>query len=629
MKGSIQMAFRTLFLLFFLATQPLLAQISTNEIPYSLSQNISLPDLDPIEVHFSETMIDKEVYRQEIPMFAGVSIALNTDFSQKAYPTLLPDGSILWHVIITVPDANALGLVFSNLHMAENDKLFIFDDTRKHHIGAFTQANNTTPGKFSTRVLPASTLIIEYYSQNTPINQAPDFTIEEIIYLTDNTFLEPSAGGSKSSGACNVNVNCPEGDMWQKQKRGVARILLRQGSNWFNCTGSLINNTFNDGTPYFLTSDHCGSNASSADLQAWQFYFNYEYPGCPNSGGTPTTRMLTGASLVAKAPISQGTDFKLLLLNDNVPLDWNPYFNGWSISSRDPLAGTGIHHPSGDAKKISTYTNPLVQGTFTGGMPNGYWRVVWEETESGHGVTEGGSSGSPIFDQYGLIAGTLTGGGASCSNPTFPDFYGKFYRHWMANGEIPEKQLKPWLDPENENPEQLFGYDPNAVTSFVVVEIEPPLSGTVAGAGYFAESENVSLSANPSEGFRFKNWTDTLGQIVSENRHFQFVMPETEVNLTANFTDEVNIENLYDPTQDIKIYPNPANQQLKVYFGEVTERVELTLTSMTGQKVMPSVMVDTWEESTHTIYLNHIGSGIYFITLRTENSLITRKVIIK
>lgn len=629
MKGSTQMAFRTLFLLFFLATQPLLAQLSTDETPYSLIHSLSLPEIEPIKVYFSENMIDKEVYREEFPMFAGVSIPVHEKFSQRAQPTLLPDGSVLWHVMITVPGATALGIVFSDFHIEENDKLFIFDDTKKHHIGAFTQANNTSHGNFSTRILPASTLIIEYHAQNANINQAPDFTIDEIIYLTDDTFLEPSTEGTKSSGDCNVNVNCPEGNMWQKQKRGVARILLRQGTNWYNCTGSLINNTFNDATPYFLTSDHCGSSASSSDLQAWQFYFNYEYPGCPNSGGTPNTRMLTGASIVAKAPISQGTDFKLLLLNDDVPIDWNPYFNGWSVSSRDPLAGTGIHHPSGDAKKISTYTNPLQQGTFTGGMPNGYWSVVWEETESGHGVTEGGSSGSPIFDQHGLIAGTLTGGGASCSNPTSPDFYGKFYLHWMANGDAPETQLKTWLDPDNENPEQLFGYDPNAITNFVVVEIDPPLSGTVLGAGYFAETENVNLSATPSEGFRFKNWTDTLGQIVSVNKDLQFTMPEAEVMLFANFTDEVNIETPHELSQNINIYPNPAQDFIKVYFGEVKDKVQVTLSSITGQILTPPVIINTGEKSSHTIYLDHIDDGIYFLTISTGNSTITRKVIIR
>lgn len=622
------MAFRTLFLLFFLATRPLLAQISTQELPYSHRYNLSLPATEPLVVHFEESMIDKEVYRQEFPMFAGVSIPVNERFSRKAHPTLLPDGSVLWHVMISVPGAKALGIVFSDFHMQGNDKLFIFDDTKKHHIGAFTQANHSNHGNFSTQILPASTLFIEYHTQNTSLTHPPDFTIEEIVYLTDDTFFQPPGESGKSSGECNVNVNCPEGQMWQKQKRGVARILLRQQSSWFNCTGSLINNTANDGTPYFLTSDHCGSSASNEDLQVWQFYFNYEYADCPNNGDTPNTRMLTGATLIAKAPISQGSDFKLLLLNDDVPLNWNPYFNGWSVSSRDPQEGTGIHHPSGDPKKISTYTNPLQQATFTGGMPNGYWKVVWEETESGHGVTEGGSSGSPIFDQHGLIAGTLTGGGASCANPTQPDYYGKFYRHWIANGDAPEKKLQPWLDPAEENPEQLFGYDPNTITNFVIVEIDPPLSGTIEGAGYYAQEENVSLSALPDNEFRFIEWTNEEGQTVSTSEEYQFSMPEDEVVLTAHFTDKVNIDSYHELTQNIQIYPNPAQDIIKIKFAEINEPMQITLTSPTGQMVTAPALINPWEEHVYEISLNQVGPGIYFLNFETSKSSTTKKIVV-
>ncbi len=629
MKGSTQMAHRTLFLLFFLASLPLMAQISTQELPYSLKHNVSLPELEAVSLHFNEKMIDPEAQQQQYPMLAGVSIPLNEKFSQLAHPTLLPDGSILWHVKINVPGATALGLVLSDFHIAENEKLYIYDDTKQYYIGAFTHDNNAPHGYFSTHILPASNLIIEYHSQKKDNPSAPGFTIDEVIYLMDGSFLQHSTDGIKSSGACNVNVNCPEGDLWQKQKRGVARILLRQGTSWFNCTGSLVNNTYNDGTPYFLTSDHCGSNASSADLLVWQFYFNYEYPGCPNSGGAPMNMMQSGSSLVSRAPLNQGTDFKLLLLNNSIPSSWNPYFNGWSISSRDPLSGVGIHHPSGDAKKISTYTNPLNQGTFTGGMNNGFWRVVWEETLSGHGVTEGGSSGSPVFDQLGLIAGTLTGGGASCAYPTLPDFYGKFYRHWMANGDTPEKQLQPWLDPTDENPEHLFGFDPNAITNFVVVEIKPPLSGNVSGAGYYAESENVILVASASEGFRFINWVNQDGQILSVSKEYQFSMPETEVALFANFTDEVNVNPLNKLSESIKIYPNPAYDIIKVDFGEFKGTVRLTMTNITGQPVRQSVVTDTWVNPSISISLENVRAGIYFLTIESENSITTKKVIIK
>jgi len=90
-----------------------------------------------------------------------------------------------------------------------------------------------------------------------------------------------------------------------------------------------------------------------------------------------------------------------------------------------------------------------VNGDYQNGIENGFWEVHWSETESGYGVTEGGSSGSPIFDKYGYLIGTLTGGQAACNNQTAPDYYGKFSMHWASNGSEMDEQLSFWLDPIN------------------------------------------------------------------------------------------------------------------------------------------------------------------------------------
>ena len=63
---------------------------------------------------------------------------------------------------------------------------------------------------------------------------------------------------------------------------------------------------------------------------------------------------------------------------------------------------------------------------------------------------QGGSSGSPIFDQDKLIMGDLSGGYASnaCDNPS-PAWYGKIWYSWDQNGTTPATRLKDWLDPGN------------------------------------------------------------------------------------------------------------------------------------------------------------------------------------
>lgn len=142
-----------------------------------------------------------------------------------------------------------------------------------------------------------------------------------------------------------------------------------------------------------------------------------------------------------------GSDYLLVELNATPPTNYNVYYNGWNANNTASASGVGIHHPAGGRKKISTYTSALASATYGGTVANTHWRVVWAATANGHGVTEGGSSGSPIFNSSGLIVGTLTGGSSYCTAPTSPDFYGKMSYHWTSNSA--GQQLKSFLDPGN------------------------------------------------------------------------------------------------------------------------------------------------------------------------------------
>src|SRR5690606_11659733 len=117
--------------------------------------------------------------------------------------------------------------------------------------------------------------------------------------------------------------------------------------------------------------------------------------------------------------------------------------------------------PSGDIKKISFDDNastPVQAMSST--EANSSWSVQWDRNTT----TEGGSSGSPLFDQNHRIIGQLWGGSASCSNLTGKDFYGRFHNSWQPTGSNSTNQLKHWLDPLNSGATTVDGYDPNAVS---------------------------------------------------------------------------------------------------------------------------------------------------------------------
>jgi hypothetical protein len=129
--------------------------------------------------------------------------------------------------------------------------------------------------------------------------------------------------------------------------------------------------------------------------------------------------------------------------------NFNAYWNGWNANTSVTTGGACIHHPAGDIKKISTFTGNTVS-TQWGSASGSHWRVTWTSNSNGHGVTEGGSSGSPLFNgSQGYVIGTLTGGASFCTAPSAPDQYGKMSFHWTNNGTATNRQLKPWLDPNN------------------------------------------------------------------------------------------------------------------------------------------------------------------------------------
>ena len=281
--------------------------------------------------------------------------------------------------------------------------------------------------------------VLELYWPESLRGLVPNFHLGTLShgYKDWDGTAEPEATGDPAandaanlaSGSCNIDVNCPLGDDWQDETRGVVRLLIN-GSGL--CSASLIDNTAGDCRPYVLTARHCISTLSAA--AGTVFRFNYERPLC-NSGTVTTNETVSGSTLIASYSAS---DVTLLELSSPPPESFGAYFNGWSRSPQPGQESTGIHHPGGDYKKISYNADPLIDGLNYG--PD-HWRITeWES-----GTTEGGSSGSPLFDQNHRIVGQLHGGTASCTSITY-DEYGKFDVSWSGGG-APSSRLRDWLDP--------------------------------------------------------------------------------------------------------------------------------------------------------------------------------------
>ncbi|MBX2949203.1 MAG: T9SS type A sorting domain-containing protein [Crocinitomicaceae bacterium] len=365
----------------------------------------------------------------------------------------LTNGGKLWIIKLKCKNAYTVNLTFENLVIPKGNELYVYNEDKSFILGKFTD-NHVYEGQLGTELVPGEVAIVEYYVA--PQNKAipVSLSIDKVThgYRTASEYVEK---GLNTSGNCNMNVNCPDGAAWGDQKRGA--VMLVSGSNGF-CSGSMINNTANDGKPYVLTANHCYSNPAT-----WIFRFNWEAATCTNPTTSPTFQSLSGAVLRSRRT---PTDFCLVeitggLQGGTVPASYNTYFSGWDNSGTVPTSTVSIHHPDGDIKKISFDDNPASAVQAMGSSEaTSSWMVSWDRNTT----TEGGSSGSPLFDQNHRIIGQLWGGGASCSNLSAADYYGRVAQSWEPAGSNSTNQLKYWLDPSGSGVTVLDGYDPNAVS---------------------------------------------------------------------------------------------------------------------------------------------------------------------
>lgn len=456
-----------------------ISMVATAQVEYGGEPASRLYGLPPSGAEAMVLGLDKEM-RQDRDSLSKVQepgIAAHAGFAVPASAKLRDMGQWdvagnylhVWRIRIESPEALATGLNFSNFMLGSQARLFVYDPKKEVVLGSFDHRNNRDDGKFTTAVIPGDAVIIEYqepYYPGKPEEMtASTFTLESVIHISNGGIMPGSANARwlDASGDCMVNVNCPEGDEWQDEKRGIARMLMRTENSYGWCTGSLVNNTAMDAAPYFLSADHCGRNATTEDLLFWQFYFNLEPRDCDNKD-FPPINMVFGADALAYGALDGGSDFRLLELHTSPPPHWRPYWNGWDRTNGGSSSGVGIHHPRGDVKKISTYNvNLLSAAPSVNGQQmaeNSTWQVRWTETQTGFGVTEQGSSGSPIFNQGKKIIGTLTGGTTDCDNTDGYDFYGKIWYHWNQNGAAVSQRLDHHLDPLGTAAGSLSGFDP-------------------------------------------------------------------------------------------------------------------------------------------------------------------------
>tara|TARA_B110000285_G_scaffold37937_2_gene41123 strand:- start:937 stop:4353 length:3417 start_codon:yes stop_codon:yes gene_type:complete len=364
----------------------------------------------------------------------------NTDFNLSNSGTWvnLPNGDRLWRIGFKCEGAMTVNLLMENFYIPQGAFMHLYDVNHTNVIGAFTSRNNSPAGLLGTELVHGEHVILEYYEPANVTGQG-HLTVSSVVhgYRSLDRIQADLTKALNGSGDCNIDVNCPLGAGWDDQIRSVAMIVVN-GSGI--CTGALINNTCDDGIPYFLTADHCLGGASAGANLNWAFRFNWQSPpgteSCATTAGSTDPGAPYDQTAYGATVLVQGTeaDHALLQINNMTLTDaqtWNAFYAGWNNDDTENAVNlvTGIHHPSGDVKKICQADDGTGGGIIHANNAGAAtWEIdLWEE-----GVTEPGSSGSPLFDQNGRIIGQLYGGSAACTGTTSAgyDYYGRLGVSW-------------------------------------------------------------------------------------------------------------------------------------------------------------------------------------------------------
>ena len=149
----------------------------------------------------------------------------------------------------------------------------------------------------------------------------------------------------------------------------------------------------------------------------------------------------------------------------------------------------------------------------------------------------------------------------------------------------------------------------------------PELGGTVTGAGEYNHGQEVTLTATPNNGYTFINWTCN-GHEVSTDSEYKFVANQDR-SFVANFDLTTNIGN--DQVENLKIYPNPTSDILKIKINSSSIKPEYVIVSNALGQIQNKIKVSSQDEL--KIDLSSYINGIYLIELKYNNTSKVHKII--
>ncbi|UCE58997.1 MAG: hypothetical protein JSU63_16330 [Phycisphaerales bacterium] len=312
------------------------------------------------------------------------------------------DGRNVWTFSVRSPEAYGVRVHFTGFDVGDGSVVvYAYDDNGAVIRGPYTERGPDGDGDFWTATLPGDEVFVEAIGAD-----EPHFEIAEVIHFDQDLYgVEQGTRDGPPLLDCHLDVNCHMNEVAASAKNATGQMnFLCDGTSCHVCTGTLLNDNDSETTaPYFLTARHCLN--TQAEVDTLEVVWQYETDSCngvlPNYSTLP--RNVGGVHLKSESE----NDMELIWLGGSLP--GGVSLAGWST---DTASGQyGVHHPKGSWKRVVFLSHPSVEcPTFDPWDYDSYDMI--------DGLTQGGSSGSGVFNSSGQLTGQLWG---ICSVTTDPD----------------------------------------------------------------------------------------------------------------------------------------------------------------------------------------------------------------
>jgi len=208
-----------------------------------------------------------------------------------------------------------------------------------------------------------------------------------------------------AAAGCTENYACNASTANRPASQATLAVLI---GNLYQCTGTLLNNTRNDGTPYVLTARHCengelgGGNPGAA--ASVTIYWDAVTP-C----GTALGSLYEGTGYVqgGATTVVEQQDAWLIRL-DAPPVAPDAYYAGWDATGSVFTGGYSIHHALGLDKQYTGWFGQAILQHIPGStLKVGYTSDLWGVVNQ-LGNVGAGASGGALFDPANRVVGNAS-----------------------------------------------------------------------------------------------------------------------------------------------------------------------------------------------------------------------------